>query len=129
MGCDIHAHAEIKINDRWEHICEVDIGRQYDLFGRLVDGHMRASCSDIKGIAPARGLPIDCNPFTKKKLDNIDFHTHSWLLGTELKKLKKYEDHKTYPIYLDFLEAYKFGLPYEENIFTKNVRIVFAFDS
>lgn len=35
MGCDIHFFIEEKINDKWELVEEVDIGRNYLLFGLL----------------------------------------------------------------------------------------------
>lgn len=123
MGCDIHAHAEFKINGRWEHLSEVDIDRSYDLFSKMVDGHGR-SCGQ-KGIAPERGLPHDVNPLTKYILMDIEFHTRSYLTGSELKALITDPDDR-YP----FLDAYNYNwIVGQKCIFSDDFRLVFAFDN
>jgi hypothetical protein len=122
MGCDIHAYAEYKINDRWEHIKEVNIHRNYELFSRLVDGHPRGN---EKGIAPARGLPEDINPMTSYLIEKSAEHTFSYLTGIELKALDDDTDDK-YNFITDCEYNYNFG--YDE-IFSDNFRLVFGFDS
>lgn len=124
MGCDIHAHAEYRINGRWEHVKEVFIHRNYELFGMLVEDHPR-NRNNSKSIAPERGLPKDVNPFTKKVLDRPeDFHTHSFVTGSELKILEDTNDQYTFLIDTEY--GYEFS---QDEIFSEDFRIVFAFDS
>lgn len=125
MGCDIHAHVEYKINDKWEHVKEVDIHRSYQLFGHLVKGHSRSRESSI-GIKEAQGLPKDVNAFTKMCLDDVDYHTHSYLTGIQLKKLYVKDSEDNYPFLSDGEYNYIFSI---EEIFSKNFRLVFAFDN
>ena len=35
MGCDIHLHAEIKVNGKWEHYAHPHIRRDYRLFAKM----------------------------------------------------------------------------------------------
>lgn len=75
MGCDIHAHIEIKGPDnKWYKAdpfvpnlfekgkfvqgTELPIDRNYELFSLLEDGHVR-NYMHTKGIAPARGIAED----------------------------------------------------------------------
>lgn len=87
MGCDIHAHSELKINGKWHHMSEMDIDRNYALFER-----MAGVCGcDINAIAPPRGIPEDVSELTKFLCDNYgsDGHSHSWLSSDEIKCLTK----------------------------------------
>jgi hypothetical protein len=124
MGCDIHAHAEYKINNRWEHVKEVSINRNYQLFSLLVHDHPRSNGQ--KGIAKARGLPADVNPFTEMVLNNDDNHTHSYLLGEELMKLYDYHSDDNY----SFLGECEYDYVFDHQVIASNdFRIVFAFDN
>ena len=125
MGCDIHAHLEVKVDDKWEHHSSIDIDRNYYLFGLLVDGHLRGQC---KGVAQARGMPTDANPLTNKCIgDKRHYHTHSYLLPKELNKaILKYEKEHGYE--LDSLLSLKGVLDYTP-LEHSEYRLVFAFDS
>lgn len=52
MGCDIHAHFEIKINSRWEHYSSLNIERNYELFGYIAGVR-----GDNKPVVEPKGLP------------------------------------------------------------------------
>lgn len=81
MGCDIHAHLEIKIAGKWEHYSTLNIRRNYWLFGR-----MAGVLGDAEPIAQPRGLPSDISLVTKMEVEcyGEDGHTHSWLTPTEV---------------------------------------------
>lgn len=124
MGCDIHAHAEMKINGKWEHIKPVEIPRYYETFATMVDDHVRSE--GIKGIAPMRGYPDDCSVVTNLFLrDNPyadDLHTESWLSGHELMKIR--------PELRAWLKYYEYpAFKSDADFLTDNFRLVFAFDN
>lgn len=86
MGCDIHAHVEVKVKNKWLHWDELKIERDYDLFEKMAGVR-----GDVKNaIAPPRGLPKDINPSTKlaSDIEGIDGHSHSWLSIDELLPLE-----------------------------------------
>lgn len=81
MGCDIHCFAEYKIKGKWRFAKEVDISRDYALFGRM------ASCGrsiDTVPINPNKGIPDDADFMTKFYMDAFADHSHSWLTGNEV---------------------------------------------
>jgi hypothetical protein len=82
MGCDIHAHIEVKIKGRWEHYSCPTIQRWYKLFGKIAG----VRDEDVEPIAPLRGVPPDINIVTM--LDAIiwgtNAHHHTWLTRDEL---------------------------------------------
>lgn len=124
MGCDIHCHAEVKINNKWEHLKEVEIHRNYELFAYMVTGHGRAI--HIHGLTRQRGLPPNVNGLTEYLLRSPDYHTRSWLTGAELKKVK----HSEYYEGFEFLEDKEFKYDFDPSeIFGDNFRLVFAFDN
>ncbi len=86
MGCDIHAHTEVKINGKWEHYSDLHIHRSYDLFARMADVR---NGGDIEPIAEPRGLPEDISLVTKIDRDHwgVDGHSDSWLSGAEIESL------------------------------------------
>lgn len=93
MGCDIHAHTEVKINGVWHHLGNPNINRSYDLFARMAGVRNDGS---IEPIAKPRGLPEDATFISKFDSDRMgsDGHSHSWLSGEELGELVKWYDAK-----------------------------------
>lgn len=90
MGCDIHAVMEIKINGRWGYYTEIEIGRDYELFGRMAGVRDNA----VEPIANAKGLPEDLSDVAKlyfrTYLEESVFHNHSFLTNSELAQLYRW---------------------------------------
>ena len=93
MGCDIHAHIEIKVNGEWHHYSQPDIGRDYELFTRMAGVR---EAEGIEPIAGPRGLPKDITFTTRfdKKHWGEDYHSHSWLSCRELAALVRWYDER-----------------------------------
>ena len=85
MGCDIHAHTEVKIGGTWHHYNKLNLRRNYELFGKM---------AGVRGgevpIAAPRGLPPDISVVTKLEADRYgtDGHTHSWLTIAEMAQVQ-----------------------------------------
>lgn len=90
MGCDIHAHTEIKVNGRWEHYRAPCISRDYALFSMMAGVRTWAGAPDP--IAEPRGLPEDASVTTKLDSESYgkDGHTHSWLSLTEMEAVERF---------------------------------------
>ena len=90
MGCDIHAHLEIKIYDKWEHYSIVPIKRNYKLFGKLAG--IRDECETP--IAKDRGLPDDITVVTRldRNYYGTDGHGDSFITWDEIIDLVKFYD-------------------------------------
>ena len=88
MGCDIHMHVEVKINDKWEHYDQPRIPRNYKLFERMAG--VRGEVENA--ICPPRGLPTDISAMTKFCSDfwDSDGHSHSWLNAQEISELTEW---------------------------------------
>ena len=86
MGCDIHAHFEIKLNGKWEHYSHPRIFRNYDLFARIAGVR---NYSKIMPISMPKGLPEDLTVTTRFCADwlGVDGHNHTWLNALEIKEL------------------------------------------
>ena len=86
MGCDIHAHSEVKINGTWHHLSVLDIDRSYSLFTRMAGVR---SCPGVEPISDPRGMPEDASFITRYDCDKwgIDGHSHSWLSAAEVADL------------------------------------------
>lgn len=87
MGCDIHAHLEVKLNGGWHYLTPVDFERDYALFARMAD--VRNSYQgrrEIEPISKPRGLPSDAAFMTVFHSDvyGSDGHSHSWLSYDEI---------------------------------------------
>ncbi len=83
MGCDIHVHFEIQIDNKWEYYGIGDFERSYRFFSRLAG--VRAYDKSVTPIAPNRGLPDDITLMTKQHVADwgIDGHSHSWISSKE----------------------------------------------
>lgn len=98
MGCDIHEWVEVRVGSGWTMTdINLDIGRNYDLFGMLADvrnGVGFAGCDMGDGFVPvlgrekpARGVPSDASPEYVAEVGSwdVDGHSHSWLTLAELR--------------------------------------------
>ena len=83
MGCDIHAYLEVKKEDKWVYINDIDISRNYDLFARL------ANVRNYRGIEPIsepRGMPkhMSKDIFDHYEEYKMDYHSFSYLYLEEM---------------------------------------------
>lgn len=128
MGCDIHTHVEIRVNDRWEHWSLFNTPRHYQLFERMAGVRGLAH----NAIVAPRGLPDDSTTPTKLHYDYWGEYAHSvsWLGRSELVELDKWISENINPYSLHKYFGYLFGnditdLPSGVD----DVRVVFWFDS
>ncbi len=117
MGCDIHLHIEVQIDDVWHHYAHPYIQRNYTLFG-LMAGVRDTS---IRPICLPRGLPADMSVPTR--IDYYGFcgghpwaHSSSWFGLPEIVELED-RIHEAIPVLSgawwsiekDFFGCYLFG--------------------
>ncbi|KKK61066.1 hypothetical protein LCGC14_3018060, partial [marine sediment metagenome] len=91
MGCDIHAHIEIKVGGEWHHYSQPMVDRDYRLFTRMAGVRK----SDVEPISAPRGLPQDITFTTRFDAEQHwgeDGHSHSWLSCKELAALVEWYD-------------------------------------
>ena len=90
MGCDIHAHWEVKINEKWHHYGQPNIKRDYRLFTKMAG--VRAANDEIEPIALPRGLPDDITEIVRFDRDYMgeDGHSDSWLGVGEIQQLYRF---------------------------------------
>lgn len=86
MGCDIHAHIEIKINNKWEHYSTPPIQRCYGLFAKIC-GVRNNEDWGIIPIVLVRGIPEDCSIVTLICSRYEEGHSHTWMTKEEFKEL------------------------------------------
>lgn len=88
MGCDIHAHVEVRQNGRWLHWATADIERDYRVFERMAG--VRGDKENA--IALPRGLPYDISETTQlaSDMEGSDGHSHSFLSLDEMVKLESW---------------------------------------
>lgn len=87
MGCDIHLHAEVKINGQWHHYLKNRIERDYRLFAKMAS--VRNEDNKIMPISKPKGLPNDISLITKIDADHwgADGHSHSWFGTQDIERL------------------------------------------
>jgi hypothetical protein len=140
MGCDIHAHIEIKIPDgNWLYYAPIRISRDYDLFSRLanVRNTSKGDPAYIKPISEPRGLPDNTSYMTKlhAEVDGGDGHSHSWISSNEFVTAVKtfkfdVDEENRDKVYLfgnGLVEFKKYREDYPK--FVKDFRMVFWFDN
>lgn len=137
MGCDIYLYTEVKTVYGWRDktLCVpsnlydsgyeyIDFwnGRNYKLFALLADVR---NYEDIKPISLPRGLPADLSDGLKREFDELDRHSCSWYLLSELLNFdwSKYEFLETWQESLEFIRQI------HNNFSTEKIRIVFGFGS
>lgn len=83
MGCDIHAHVEIKIDGEWLHYSPANIRRNYLAFARMAN--VRNPFGTVVPVSMPRGLPDDISLVTKLHRDiyGVDGHSDSWFSHDE----------------------------------------------
>lgn len=93
MGCDIHAHTEIKVNGKWLHYSQPRIQRDYRLFDKMAKVRHYTE-NNITPISGPRGLPKGLSATTKLCAVHMgeDGHSHSWLSGKELAEVCRWWD-------------------------------------
>ena len=146
MGCDIHAHMEIKTGGIWYHLSPVDLQRNYATFSRM------AGVRNSQGIVPIsepKGLPVDIAVVTKMHSDAYAEygHSHSWLGFDEMTQLLAFwskrkekpwgefeldssRKHNDFGVWLFGYGIGSFGqYPEEYPDRLEDVRIVFWFDN
>lgn len=90
MGCDIHCIAEIKIDGKWHLIDQIEIERDYDLFGYIA-GLRRP----VENHLPVRGLPKNLSKMGRLiyEFRENDYHTASWIDAAEIEAvIHKFKD-------------------------------------
>lgn len=87
MGCDIHAHLEVRLNGKWEHYSVIDIDRSYSLFAIMTGVR---NYGEIEPISKPKGLPEDVSQITKidRMIWDEDGHSDSWLDVIDMEKLR-----------------------------------------
>ncbi len=85
MGCDIHIHFEIKVDDEWLHYSAPRIDRDYDLFEKMAG--VRGSVENA--IVAPKGMPDNVSKTTLMEFRWLgsDGHTFSWLNKKEIREL------------------------------------------
>lgn len=90
MGCDIHAVMEVSVNDRWEFYREIEMGRSYELFGKMAG----VRDSTVRPISDPKGLPKNMSGITQLYFweENVGdyYHSYSYLDSSELGKLYRW---------------------------------------
>lgn len=89
MGCDIHLHTEVKINDKWHHYGAPNVRRNYALFAKMAGVR---NGNGIEPIAEPRGIPTDATELTQYDCAhwNGDGHSHSYLTAPEIAELSEW---------------------------------------
>lgn len=92
MGCDIHAHIELKINGKWEHYSNPLIRRRYALFEKIAGVRGEESAA----IVPPRGVPTDMSLVTQIcwNFEKEGRHTPTWLNKEEFLRLLDWANKK-----------------------------------
>jgi len=140
MGCDIHLHIEVKINEKWEHYACPSVNRFYRLFEKMAG--VRGDIGDA--ISPPKGLPKDATTITMLDYNQMEYeaHSESWLGIDEIILLDEWSrsiDPKemAYDLEYEILNCYLFGSSFasiklypEDNYIPglTDVRFVFWFD-
>lgn len=85
MGCDIHAHLEVKMEGKWEHYSDVHIRRNYALFEKMAGVRGNGL---VTPICEAKGLPNNLSKVTALDYDKWegDAHTISWFNPDEIQE-------------------------------------------
>ena len=139
MGCDIHMHLEVKIDNQWEHYGAPSVSRNYELFEKL------GARGDIENaMVTPKGIPADATKLTALDYKSWegDAHTASWLSKEEIMVLEGWlkglpGDFLSHGLEHVILKTYLFGNSFtgpfrypEENCFNiQDVRFVFWFDN
>lgn len=139
MGCDIHAHVEVKVNGKWQHYNHPNIRRDYELFSMMAG--VRGYGIDVG--FKQKGLPKNISFMTKydRKQWGSDGHSDSWLSAREVSSicdwLEKREEGRNPQDYFvpERIFGYLFGNGWDFHKYPKDkrpfqdARLVFWFDN
>lgn len=143
MGCNIHAHIELKKDGRWHHFAAPNIKRNYKLFALM--GAERADALVGTGVQPVKhaiGIPGDATETTlicREQDASRGVHNECVLYASEIETLQD----RLYELYPDVKRTGIDELDLEDSIFRTYVnggtiarhdgwddaRIVFWFDN
>lgn len=140
MGCDIHAHVEVKVGGAWHHYTVLSIKRNYQLFAKMAGVR---NYDEVEPITEPRGLPPDLSVLTKIDWDRGEknWHTPSWLNGSEIEQIIDWHQKQRNNWNLDFFQVadqwgYLFGNGYDIAKYPsdypkeiQDIRLVFWFDN
>ena len=143
MGCDIHAHVELKLADgQWHHWNAPSIARHYALFTKLAGVR---NYGEETPFAEPRGLPVDVTLPTRnaRDYDGPDGHSDSWISRDEIRQLEEWWNEKvrsqpSQPKYdprsvfeVGVMGGYLSGNGYGHELpeWVTDVRLVFWFDN
>jgi hypothetical protein len=138
MGCDVHAHVELKIDGEWHHYNHPWVSRCYPLFS-LLAGVRRSG--DIEPYSEPRGLPSDATMITRLELGDPYMHSQSYINSHEfIKVLERWHEfcalpgNEDYPTdlfthYFGYIMGYEFPVRMPLHLPIEDVRLVFGFDS
>jgi hypothetical protein len=126
MGCDVNAHLEINIDDRWEHFCEIDIERDYFVFSKMA----RCGRGHNSPIVENKGIPVDINPLTALLIYRTSYHSFSFFNNIELISFIRWLESQNYCCGENLLIKFKniYLLDFNEND-EYDYRLVFGFDN
>lgn len=124
MGCDIHAYGEIKINNMWHFVSEIEIFRNYSLFALLANVR---NYDDIKAISDPKGLPVDTSEVVKYyySLWDGDAHSESYLTEKEYLHFKE----KINNAFKEYGHINNFDSFFSEDFLKHEKRVIFWFDN
>ena len=141
MGCDIHLHIEVKINDEWLHYNSPHVSRHYAVFAKMANVR-NYDDNEIVPISAPKGMPPDASRVTVFDFYewDLDGHSYSWLSASEIAVLANWMKEQSWgssPFYFEDVFGFLFGNSYPG--FTKypedrpeglqDVRFVFWFDN
>lgn len=142
MGCDIHAHVELRLADgQWHHWNAPHIDRDYRLFAHLAG---ERNSDHVQPVAEKRGLPEGLSLATRRSAEywGPDGHGHSWIDRKEIRALEdwwnahvekkmraSFQHHLVFEnaIMGGYLDGNGYGHELPEGV--EDVRMVFWFDN
>ena len=138
MGCDIHAHLEVKMDGKWEHYSAPDVKRNYKLFSKMA-GVRQDKDWPTEPIAEIRGLPNDLSVVTEVDFCKWmqDAHSASWLNLEEIVAVECWAE-VAFTLNRSEFVGYLFGndigefmldTQMREELGVEDVRLVFWFDN
>jgi len=94
MGCDIHLHIEIKINNEWHHYnhpnglyAGTENRRNYKLFAKMAGVR---NYEPLVPICQPKGLPEDITFITRFDWSKDNYHDESWFNLEEIRELNEW---------------------------------------
>ena len=141
MGCNIHAHIEVKHDGNWLHFAAPNVARDYKLFNLIAA--VRDQPADCRPtVCKHQGLPDDISIVTKLCLEQeqgYGAHHKGWLYDSDIRELQS----RLYDIHPEITRTGIDELDLEHSIFStyicgnsiashdgfEDVRVVFWFDN